>query len=121
MSKTKSHKVSAPETALTEHEKNTVRNLSIEMPALSLKDLALVSDTLLEAAHNGCVSAYSIGKKFYMSDASADMLLRSLCAAGLMCLHSDGKASLHPGFYKPVAEFHDRIVALDKLEKSRGR
>lgn len=107
--------------ALTEHDKDRLRNWSAEIPNLSLKDLALISGTLLEAARSGSVCAYSIGRKFGVSDAYADMLLRSLCAAHLMFLHGDGNASLDVAFYKPVAAHHDRVAELDILEKSRGR
>lgn len=121
MSKHKISKVTEPVESLTVGERELVRNLRTEMPNLSLKDISLIGGVLREAACHGSVSAVSIGQKFGVSDAYADLLLRSLCAAHLMFLHGDGYASLDAGFYKPVAAFHNRVAALSRREKSRGR
>lgn len=93
---------------LSEHERDLIRNMRTDMPQLRLRDLSAITKVLLLAAGQTSVSVEQVGRVLRESDAYADYLLRSLCAANLMFINGD-EGSLDGSFIKPISNCVDRI------------
>lgn len=102
---------------LSTYESDLVRNCSAALPQLSLVDCEAIRKTLLLASGKTSVGVTEIGRALGKSDAYADQLLRSLCAANLMFING-GNCSLDAAFIKPICRHIARIELMNEQQDS---
>lgn len=105
---------------LSAAEKDSLRNMSDKLPQLSLVDLEAIRKTLLLASEKTSVGVTEIGRVLGKSDAYADLLLRSLCAANLMFINS-GTCSLDTALTKPIGRHIARIELMIEQQAPNGQ
>lgn len=96
-------------------ERDQLRNMCCKLPQLSLVDLEAIRKTLLLASEKTSVGVTEIGRALGQSDAYADQLLRSLCAANLMFING-GNCSLDAALTKPIGKHVARIELMIELQ-----
>lgn len=101
---------------LEDKARDQIRNANSDLPQLSLLDLHAIREALLLAAAETSIGPSRLARHLGVSDAYANQLLLSLCAANLMFINH-GASSLDVHFIKAIEK---HITEINRLIATAG-